>query len=64
MKKSCFSSKATGPVVLKYVVEPPGAEGTNIFLLKWPGPHDQHDRHAHIKKHFTVKTLKNLFLRN
>ena len=41
-----YLSKATGTIVIKILVEPPGVEGTKIY--KQLRSHDQHDRPAHI----------------
>ena len=46
MTISNISSKATGPNVTKFLVEPPGAEGMEIFTNRQS--HDQYGHHAHI----------------
>ena len=54
MKISSISSKATGPIVIKFHVKPPGTEGTKI----------PSNSLGHMTNVDMVKTLKNLQLPN
>ena len=45
-KTISYKSKATGPVVIKFYVEPPGAEGTKMFIHF--RSHDKHGNNAHV----------------